>query len=469
MYKLHTVKKYTCVLDTYVLYVSFLYRIMFTCNVCSKAFFKRGNYNRHIARHKNANQYQCDVCGKVFARRDNYIRHFTSQHADAQIGYGIPEGDEPASKRQKITGVKNIHDVTDLYCVTNMKEVEMTKFKTKGLEYTVTFKEELDIHDPTAVLNILHEVFNSLLENLTNGSGSKDLIRMVVTCPELDYPIQLPFMTKDDLTAERFLSRVEQVVQSNEQFSIDGTLQINLTHVTMPVGGKISKKRYVNFERFLTEKKCIIQIKNKDDLCCARAIVTAKAKIDEHRGWESIRKGCTIQRSLAEDLHRQAGVPLTKCGIDEVKLFQNVLTGYQILVASEDHANSIIFRGPSANQQICLFFHDGHYDVITKMPAFVNRSYFCVTCLKGYDHPEDHRCQNSCKLCFQSDCVEEEWVYCNDCNRHFKSTVCFESHLKKNSRGTSVCKTHYRCMSCSQFVNRPAPQGEETRVRREIL
>ena len=130
----------------------------------------------------------------------------------------------------------------------------------------------------------------------------------------------------------------------------------------MPVGGKISKKRYVNFERFLTEKKCIIQIKNKDDLCCARAIVTAKAKIDEHRGWESIRKGCTIQRSLAEDLHRQAGVPLTKCGIDEVKLFQNVLTGYQILVASEDHANSIIFRGPPANQQICLFFHDGHYE-----------------------------------------------------------------------------------------------------------
>jgi hypothetical protein len=35
-------------------------------------------------------------------------------------------------------------------------------------------------------------------------------------------------------------------------------------------------------ERFLKDKRCIIQKQNKDDMCCARAIVTAKAKIDGH-------------------------------------------------------------------------------------------------------------------------------------------------------------------------------------------
>ena len=44
---------------------------------------------------------------------------------------------------------------------------------------------------------------------------------------------------------------------------------------------KIPKKKYVNLEKFLREKQCIIQIINKDELCCARAIVTAKARLEK--------------------------------------------------------------------------------------------------------------------------------------------------------------------------------------------
>ena len=435
---------------------------MFVCESCGKAFFKRGNYTRHMARHKNANQFQCKVCGKVFARRDNYFRHFTTQHPEVQIAYGVGAEDEPPiAKRQKIIDASNIVDINDLYRVTKVKEVEMKKFSTKGLDYSVTFKDNLDIREPTAVLQTLHRVLDSLFNTLMDDAGPKDLVRMVVTCPELDYPIQLPFMAKDQLTVERFLARIEQAIQSNEQFSLDSSLNINITHVAMPLGGKIRKKRYVNLERFLKEKKCIIQVNNQDNLCCARAIITAKAKIDGHPRWDSIRRGYLIQQTLAEALHRQAGVPLSTCGLEEIKLFQSALPGYQILVASKDHANSIIFKGPATDKQLCLYFHHGHYDVITKMPAFVNRSYFCVTCLKGFDHPEDHRCQNSCKLCFQAYCVEEKWTYCHDCNRHFKSSTCFQNHLKLNSRGTSVCKTHYRCKDCSQFISRSHHRGEK--------
>jgi hypothetical protein len=67
---------------------------------------------------------------------------------------------------------------------------------------------------------------------------------------------------------------------------------------------------YVDTERFLNDKRCIIQIQNKDDMCCARAIVTAKAKIDEHEQWNSIQRGRRIQEELALELHIKAGVPL---------------------------------------------------------------------------------------------------------------------------------------------------------------
>ena len=72
---------------------------------------------------------------------------------------------------------------------------------------------------------------------------------------------------------------------------------------------------YVDTERFLKDKRCIIQIQNKDDMCCARArararaIVTTKAKIDGHEQWNSIRQSRRIQEELALELHTKAGVP----------------------------------------------------------------------------------------------------------------------------------------------------------------
>ena len=97
----------------------------------------------------------------------------------------------------------------------------MKKFKTKGQEYTVKFNEDLDIHGHSTVVETLQRVFQSLIDTVTEGAQHRDLIRMVVTCP--DYPTTLPFKPKSQLTAERFLSRIETVLQSYEEFTIEGT------------------------------------------------------------------------------------------------------------------------------------------------------------------------------------------------------------------------------------------------------
>ena len=58
---------------------------------------------------------------------------------------------------------------------------------------------------------------------------------------------------------------------------------------------------------YLTQKRCIIQIKRKDHLGCARAIVTARAKLDCHPKWNSIRMGRGEQRLQSRQLHLDAG------------------------------------------------------------------------------------------------------------------------------------------------------------------
>ena len=191
---------------------------------------------------------------------------------------------------------------------------------------------------------------------MTTGSKSEDLVRLTVQSPSLDYPIVIPFMQIPHLTVDRLMAEIERVLQSNEDFVINSGLIIEVTLVDMPSGGVGRRYKFVNIDKFLMKKRCIIRIQNDDDLCCARAIVTAKAKLDKHEKWENIRKGYEPQRSLALELHQQAGVPDGKCGIEDIKKFQEVLSRFQILVVSKDHFNAIIYSGPKAEKRcICTF------------------------------------------------------------------------------------------------------------------
>ena len=113
--------------------------------------------------------------------------------------------------------------------------------------------------------------------------------------------------------------------------------------------------------------------------------MTAIAKIEGFSNYRAYREARPIQRTKAWDLHHKAGVPLTPCGIEEIKLFQAVLPEYQLVVVSGDHFNATIYKGPQTQKPVYSYHHDGHYDVITSMPAFLGRVYFCLKCEKGYN------------------------------------------------------------------------------------
>ena len=103
----------------------------------------------------------------------------------------------------------------------------------------------------------------------------------------------------------------------------------------------------------------------------ARALVVAKAKLDNNPQYKSIvdhRR--PMQTRMAQELHTNAGVPLGPCGIEEAKKFQLYLTEYQINIVSKEYNNKIIYAGPDKDKKIYLYLHNNHYDVITKMPGF---------------------------------------------------------------------------------------------------
>ena len=105
-------------------------------------------------------------------------------------------------------------------------------------------------------------------------------------------------------------------------------------------------------DTFLKVKRSVIQIKNTNELCCAQAIVTMKARL--HKGdnvdgrhlYENLHDGYPVQGVQAKDLHRLAGVPEGPCGFQELEMFQKALSPeYQIVVLTVDKPHMNTYKG----------------------------------------------------------------------------------------------------------------------------
>ena len=232
---------------------------------------------------------------------------------------------------------------------------------------------------------------------------------------------------------------------------------VDIIHVQTPQGSGRSKRDVLNIKDFLHKKKSIITIQNNDNLCLARALVVAIAKIEKDPKYKQLTNpDKRVQERKARELHEAANVPLGPCGIPEVELFQKYLTNYEINIVSGNHNNSIIYPSkPSPDNNVTpiyLYLHDNHYDIITSMPGFLSDQYFCHKCRRSYTHKLNHLCPGMCKSCRSYDCVVNDPLECNVCNRWFKSKACYDRHKEPVDGTRSVCQGIKKCGKCGKSV-----------------
>ncbi|CAG2239385.1 unnamed protein product [Mytilus edulis] len=158
------------------------------------------------------------------------------------------------------------------------------------------------------------------------------------------------FRESFSISVETLLHEIERVLQSCEQFVLDESLEIEMTHVDLPVGGTKHYNKLFDLDRFLKTKPCILTKRNKDEICCARALITTKANI-ETRKMEQYTVRKKIQEQFVVDLHNFAKGPFINEELKKIKQFQTVLPGYQICIVSKQHFNGIIYHGPDAEKK----------------------------------------------------------------------------------------------------------------------
>ena len=275
------------------------------------------------------------------------------------------------------------------------------------------------------------------------------------------------FMDRDRYLDE-LLDALAGKLNSNEEFHPDRGLQVDVVLVRMPTPGSRPRKHNVGLramEKDSARKRSIIRIKNKDELCCARAIVTMRAWC--HRNdpgcmpwneWRTLLQGRPRQKTRAEELHRAAGVPEGPCGLPELHQFQRYLSTldppYQLKVLSRQHPFFLIFRGPDAPHTIVLLKSEQHYEGCTTLTGFVNKGYWCNECDRGFNQNDaaNHPCEGTtCRACNRNQprpCPDYEKfrkpsLPCNRCHLSFYGPNCLQFH-----RSTKTCGKMVKCLTC---------------------
>ena len=350
------------------------------------------------------------------------------------------------------------------------------------------WRETVDHSQYHAVLNQHREARNTdnlgvhLMEALYNAIRQQidarphDMLHLAIQAPGFDHAFRSTnilvsdFMTRDRYVDE-LLDTLAGKLNSNEEFHPDRGLQINVVLVRMPAPGSGRKRYNVGLramEKDSKRKKSIIQIKNKDQLCCARAIVTMRAWCHrndpntwDHMPWNTwltLRDGYSQQGIQARQLHQAAGVPEGPCGLPELAKFQQYLSTldppYQLKVLSRHHPFFLIFRGPEADRKIILLKSDTHYEGCTTITGFINKSYWCPECDRGYDHKDaaHHPCEGTtCRACNRNqpnpcpdyDKFQQPTTICNQCNLPFYGPQCLAFH-----RSSKTCGKQKKCLDC---------------------
>ena len=295
---------------------------------------------------------------------------------------------------------------------------------------------------------------------------------------------------------DQLMHKLAGKLNSNQSFHPDQGFQLDLTLVR-PMGTGSGREKDLSPGRmgYVMSRKIknsIICIRNSDELCCARAIVTLKAraewkiverKVKEQEGrvipdqallrkmkekakdlltdyntlrrTSEERKKPTLQLIYARQLHRNAEVPEGPCGLEEVKKFQTYLSSltppFQLKVFC-DQTCKPLFTGPLKTDRdhiLYLLKSDHLYDGITTVKGFFVRSYWCDDCDRAFntDDPAHHSCQGRhCFACGKNPCPDrfgKPHLPCEQCHGLFFGPTCFQEH-----KSNGWCDTFHTCTTC---------------------
>ena len=342
-------------------------------------------------------------------------------------------------------------------CKSSLKIIKTGETSNKKFTtFFDTFRVEMNTPAIVDIAYVLLKIMNTVVKDRSLQNGDK--IRPIIKHESWHKHISTRLMT---INGSLHSQLIEQIIKFIEYKEVPlNELVIEVQSTKIPRG----KGRLFVTKTNLPSKRCVITIKNNDTICLARAIVTAMANVNKDKWTKSqLNDGFNRPRNLQKDaalkLHEDADISINEHGstLEDVEKFARHL-GVQINIVDGNQFNELIYSSDVGNQMIYLYKTGNHFDVITSMPGFLCKDYYCHTCKKSYTQANKHKCPSKCFACFKyfsegNKCSGEE-IVCNDCNRTFFGQDCFAEHKRNRSQKKTdvVCTKVAKCLECNRTI-----------------
>ena len=321
----------------------------------------------------------------------------------------------------------------------------------------------------------LHGAVTEICSLLVENRDPNDFIGFSMSSQHFKKPVWMSFRPISQFDEEELWELLDAVIQSNESFHIDDTLKLSVAFVRIPRGSGRVKLTHED-----VNKKSILCISNRDNLCFPRSVVTGLAYVargqarsgELHDYWEKIRKpNSSLQASQARILVSESNVviPESGCGIAEIQIIQKRLARFGValivyLFSTFGKGGDPYFDGSKGianlglsilhTVRIMYFEENRHYRPILNLTGASGASSYCDLCNKTYS--ARHYCVKKCSKCLYSPpCRHDSATFdCAKCNRSFANIQCLQNHTKigKVFKNRSVCDAIKICRNCLATV-----------------
>jgi hypothetical protein len=295
---------------------------------------------RKIAKEKNIKGYskmkKAELLQKIndqpFAFEDSYFTEFSKKSK-----IKIIETNAEYTKRWRK------HKV--YYKVILLKDwQDQSRGKAEDEESSESDLSDIIMKKITAVREGLNEMIKIVKQKTNFKEG--DLMNIVVNHPDLWNPISTGMSRTSDIN--NLLNNIQSILTSNQDLDIYGCT-FNAEVVNMPRGAT-NAKRLLNIAEDSRTKKSITSTKNKDNLCCPRAVIVGLTyhtniilgREYDHNDIRYIRMGRNLQTTLAQELCNQLGeYNRNYFTLDDIANIERLLN-IQIKIVAAECFNSII-------------------------------------------------------------------------------------------------------------------------------
>ena len=131
-----------------------------------------------------------------------------------------------------------------------------------------------------ALENVFNDIISTVKEKCKLKNPKQDRLRLMLTSDSLKKPLSTRLVPVQEQTPSLMLAEISKVLQSEENISFDDTLTVDVVALKAPIGRGRQNYKVLNYGKHSKLKKSIVRIRNSDDLCMARAIVTGRAMVD---------------------------------------------------------------------------------------------------------------------------------------------------------------------------------------------